>query len=261
MTTSPTELWHPSFSVNTSSAATYAHRMYPSFVLFGDSITQGCNSTLLAALSDHYSRRLDVLNRGFSGYNTALAMPVLQQFFPPSTSTSHVRLMTVFFGANDATVPGDPQHVPLDDYREYLRQMAYHEGVRVHGTKVIFITPPPVDEWQLDTQNRNAEHTAMYAGACREVAYDLGLPCLDLWSIFMRKAGWKSGEGESHLIGSRKAPKSQVLAELLSDGLHLTNEGYNVWFEELVKLIKRNLPDDVPEKIPWVFPSWNELLL
>jgi isoamyl acetate esterase len=238
--------------------------MYPSFILFGDSITQGCNSTLLAALSDHYSRRLDVLNRGFSGYNTAMATPVLNQFFPsdpPSSSTSNCRLMTIFFGANDATIPGDPQHVTLDDYREYLRQMACHEGVRIHGTKVIFITPPPVDEWQLDTPNRNAEHTAIYAGACREVAYDLGLPCLDLWSIFMKKAGWKAGEGLSHMIGSRKAPKSQVLAELLSDGLHLTEKGYHVWFEELVRLIERNLPDDVPEKIPWVFPSWNELLM
>lgn len=238
--------------------------MYPCFLLFGDSITQGCNSILLSALSDYYCRRLDILNRGFSGYNTAMALPVLSQFFPsiaPVSSTSRVRLMTVFFGANDATVPGDPQHVPVEEYQDALRQIACHEGVRLNDTKVIFITPPPVDEWQLETPSRNAAHTAMYAAACRGVASDLDLPCLDLWTVFMEKAGWKPGDDDMHLIGSRNAPRSEVMAELLSDGLHFTNKGYEIWFHELVKLIEKSLPEEAPENLPWVYPSWSDLLL
>lgn len=39
---------------------------------------------------------------------------------------------------------------------------------------------------------------------------------LDLWSIFMRKAGWKEGMS---LPGSKKVERSRVLGELLHDGM------------------------------------------
>lgn len=68
-------------------------------VMFGDSITQGAWSTdgLGTALANAYQRKLDVLNRGLSGYNSSIvslfqllrladslssaawALPVLQQ--------------------------------------------------------------------------------------------------------------------------------------------------------------------------------------
>lgn len=168
--------------------------------------------------------------------------------------------MTVFFGANDATIPGDPQHVSLDDYRDALRQVALHDGVQLHGTKVIFIVPPPVDEWQLETPNRNAAHTALYAGACREVAAELDLPALDLWTIFMRKAGWDPEKDDMDLIGSRAAPPSQVLRDLLSDGLHFTEKAYGIMYDELVGLIEKELPYDTPEKIPMVLPDWKAVM-
>lgn len=73
---------------------------YPQLVLFGDSITQGCHSTLVPKLSEAYSRRLDVINRGFSGYNTVYALPILPLIFPdhPGPQQPRVALMTVFFG-------------------------------------------------------------------------------------------------------------------------------------------------------------------
>ena len=62
---------------------------------------------------------------------------------------------------------------------------------------------------------RSAEHTKKYADACREVGAEVGVVVLDVWSIFMAKAGWKEGEP---LVGSKKVARNEVLEKLLSDG-------------------------------------------
>ena len=62
---------------------------------------------------------------------------------------------------------------------------------------------------------RSAEHTKTYADACRSVGAELGVPVLDLWSIFMAKVGWKEGEP---LIGSKKVARNDILEKLLNDG-------------------------------------------
>ncbi len=56
----------------------------PLFVLFGDSITQRgfAPGGWAARLADKYSRRADVVNRGYSGYNSALATHLLPHVFP-----------------------------------------------------------------------------------------------------------------------------------------------------------------------------------
>jgi hypothetical protein len=45
--------------------------------------------------------QLDVLNRGYSGYTTMRIMPYLANVFPESLQQPE--LVTVFFGANDAS--------------------------------------------------------------------------------------------------------------------------------------------------------------
>lgn len=81
----------------------------------------------------------------------------------------------------------------------------------------------------------------------------------------MRKAGWtpgtKDGEGRDvPLVGSEEAPRSTVLAELLSDGLHFTDKAYEVLYEELVKVTQKHYPEEAPERLPWVFPDWKFLM-
>ena len=232
-------------------------KMYPQFILFGDSITQGSHRTLMAELSDLYQRRLDIVNRGFSGYTAPMGLELLPQFFPDKPSSGpRVRLMTVFFGANDACLPGRPQHVPLEEYKDALRQIASFQGIRHHGTRLILIAPGPVDEYQISDGQRTASHTAVYAAVCREIATDLDLPILDLWTIFMRKAGWKEGDP---LIGSLEAPKNEALAALLTDGLHFSDMAYAIVYDELKELIHQRLPDDVAEEVPVVFPDWKDV--
>lgn len=86
------------------------------------------------------------------------------------------------------------------------------------------ITPPPIEEALLkahllkigiDFETRTAEKTKVYADAARAIGEELGLEVLDLWSIFMERAGWKEGQP---LPGSKEVPGNQVLQELLCDG-------------------------------------------
>lgn len=83
----------------------------PQFVTFGDSITQrGFAPGWTGALADAYQRRADVVNRGYSGYNTRWALQLLDRVFPPpepaaAAAAPPPRLVTIFFGANDAALP------------------------------------------------------------------------------------------------------------------------------------------------------------
>ncbi|KAH0223690.1 hypothetical protein KCU90_g25703, partial [Aureobasidium melanogenum] len=103
------------------------------FVLFGDSITQQSASQAKGfgwtpALQDAYIRRLDVINRGFSGYNTTQALKVLPRILP-TPEQGRIRLMTIFLGANDARLPDTPgfsQTVDLEQYKKNLRDIINH---------------------------------------------------------------------------------------------------------------------------------------
>lgn len=237
-------------------------KTYPQFLLFGDSITQGGSHVLQSSLSDWYQRRLDVINRGFSGYTAPAAYETLRQFFPlvpPTPVSPRVQLMTVFFGANDACVAGTPQHVPLDEYRQNLKNIIEYPSLRLHDTKIILIVPAPIDEWQLGNQDRTAVVTAQYADACRQLGQELGLPILDLWTIFMSKAGWTPGQS-GPLIGSKAAPQNPVLDSLLSDGLHFTGPGYQLVVDELIQLIQTQLPEYTPDNLPQIFPDWRFMM-
>lgn len=123
-------------------------RIRPAIVLFGDSITQqgfgwtGAAAGWASLLARDYSRRADVLNRGFSGYSTRMALDLLPGIFPgagagaggraPDVTRGEVLFATVFFGANDAALPGERQHVPPEEYARNLRLIVEH--VRGSGT-------------------------------------------------------------------------------------------------------------------------------
>ena len=102
-------------------------------LLFGDSITQYSFDPILngfgASLSHIYVRKLDVVNRGFSGYNTTwcaellphvlkTTLPCAQSGYKPS-----IKLITIFLGANDSVFQGNRQYVSLQDYKKNLCSM------------------------------------------------------------------------------------------------------------------------------------------
>ncbi|KAJ8699788.1 isoamyl acetate-hydrolyzing esterase [Pleurotus ostreatus] len=136
-------------------------------MLFGDSITQGGwqNGGFGHRLDDAYSRKFDVLNRGLAGYNTDWALPVFRQYLATVDERKHaprIRLLTIWFGANDACIKPSPQHVPLDKFTENIRAIVQmitspSSGYYSPDTKIILITPPPVNTIQrsADLSSRN----------------------------------------------------------------------------------------------------------
>ena len=108
----------------------------PRIILFGDSITQGSFDSVSpwgSLLANRYQRRADAVNRGFSGYNSRWALHILPSVFPASDDIPP--LVTIFFGANDASLATEDskrQHVPVEEYRENLSTAApprtHHEA-------------------------------------------------------------------------------------------------------------------------------------
>jgi hypothetical protein len=131
------------------------------------------------------------------GRHTASTPPMssqLIQFFPPAKSPANVPLLvTIFFGANDAALPGrrsSRQHVPLATFKTHLR--AIIGGVRESGVRhILLMTPPPIDERQRALANpedggstlpeRTDAVAQQYAYAVREVCLQLHRCAGILW--------------------------------------------------------------------------------
>ncbi|CAI8591044.1 unnamed protein product [Vicia faba] len=220
--------------------------MRPKIVLFGDSITE--DSFELggwgASLAHHFSRTVDVVLRGYSGYNTRWALKVLERVFPVSQESDPIAL-TVFFGANDACLPDRYsafQHVPIREYKENLRSIVSFFKKLWPTTHVLLITPPPIDEearlrypYMDNPENlpeRTNEAAGEYARACIAVATECQVPVIDLWTKMQHSSGWEK--------------------YYLSDGLHLTNGGNRLVFEEVIRKLRdeglsvESLPIDLP---------------
>ncbi|EME45583.1 hypothetical protein DOTSEDRAFT_71327 [Dothistroma septosporum NZE10] len=246
------------------------------FLLFGDSITQHSFSqqrgfAFGAELSNSYVRRLDVVNCGLGGYNTRQALQVLPHALP-RPKCAKLRFMTFFFGANDARLPGTPggpqQHIPLDEYRQNTIELITHRDVLAHqDVRRILITPPPVDERKClendkrndpsfpDVIKRKASVTKEYAQAIREIGNEYEVQVLDLWTVMIAKAGGNPDDPEP--TGSIEVPRNEVLQSFVHDGLHLSPTGYRILYDEMMTLIARKWPDQMPAKLPFVLPGWD----
>lgn len=92
-------------------------------LFFGDSITQhGFNVEIrgwVSQLGNWWTRRVDLLNRGFSGYNSRWGRIIVDKVVIKEKPD----FLFVFFGANDAIDPTVLQHVPLEEYEENLREI------------------------------------------------------------------------------------------------------------------------------------------
>jgi hypothetical protein len=116
-----------------------------------------------------------VVLRGLNGYNTRWALKVLDRAMEGAAAgVAGPAAVTVFFGANDASLPDQLRahlHVPLEEYQTNLRSIcAYFKVAAVvseireccfilqllmcglvlqnkwPSAAIILITPPPIDE-------------------------------------------------------------------------------------------------------------------
>ncbi|KAF2448698.1 SGNH hydrolase [Karstenula rhodostoma CBS 690.94] len=244
-------------------------------LLFGDSITQESFNQqrgfgFSAGLQHEYIRRLDVVNRGFSGYTSRQALKILPHIVP-SPSTANIRLLVVFLGANDASRPGaeNKQHVPLEEYVSNLEKIITHPSVTAHSPKVVLVAPAPIDEHLVWANDKSQGRAAVsrknvdlkrYSDAAARLGEKLGVPVVNLWKTLMAKTGWKEEEWKESepILGALELPQSEELVRLLYDGLHFNPAGYQVLLEELLKAIRESIPELAPENVPLLLPVWND---
>ncbi|KAF1861751.1 hypothetical protein Lal_00026185 [Lupinus albus] len=195
--------------------------MRPKIYLFGDSITEDSFSEggWGASLANHFCRTVDVVLRGYSGYNTRWVLKVLDKVFP-ATQVGDGGIdgapiaVTVFFGANDASLPDRYsafQHVPLDEFKQnlhsivsFIKNLSIGEVIgrkQWPTTVVLLITPPPIDEdgrikhpYAENPEGlpeRTNEAAGEYARACITVAGECAIPVIDLWTKMQQRPGWQ----------------------------------------------------------------------
>jgi lysophospholipase L1-like esterase len=227
-------------------------RLRPALLLFGDSLTQygfgtaDCEIGWCSLLAAAYTRRCDVLNRGFSGYNTRHALEILSRILDdntgrPADANHQLLFCTVFFGTNDAAIPGEPQHVNIEEYERNMDAIVTQIRKSTHSElPIILMTPPPVEEeawakWrEIETSDR-FNHVAREYGKRIQAVAQKHTKCsvVDTWTLL---------EGDRAFNDDGVFPRSQYL----SDGLHLNEHGNRKIFQGLMEVLSTDFPDILP---------------
>ena len=97
--------------------------MWPTAVLLGDSQTQLAWEAggWAQSLAEKFVRKIDIINRGFSGYNTRMIHTTLPDALSQDV-LKRAKIVCIFLGSNDASI-GDKnpeQAVPVEEFGENL---------------------------------------------------------------------------------------------------------------------------------------------
>lgn len=244
---------------------------YDKIIVFGDSITQFSNQDafgLQPALQNLYQRKLDVINRGFSGYSSRHGTYILPKILAGELNQKedNVKLITIFFGTNDATLLQDEladlQRVPIEEYEKNIDQL-----VRLSleaGAKVILISPGLHDgalskdpERPANTDWLSNEHILKYVEAGERISKKHDVGFVNLWDAFRIYGGWSK---EQVLESTSKSDKHISFAELVDDGIHFTGKAYEILFNEVVKVIDGKFPELKADSLPLRLLYWRDLV-
>lgn len=207
-------------------------------ILFGDSITQfgfsPSDSGWCAVLANHFQRRVDFINRGFSGYTTRWAKHILPHLVNEQNKPD---IIVLFFGANDAAT-NTTQGIPIDEYSANIIEMcSYLNRIGLDNSSIILVTPPPVCEMSCkamrSTLDRSSTAAQQYAARVIDLGMSLGITVADIFHEISGKEDFR---------------------KYLSDGLHLSALGNEVVGELLIELL-----DDKLKGQHAVFPQWTEM--
>jgi lysophospholipase L1-like esterase len=242
-----------------------AANVQDAIMLFGDSLTQGGWEPNMNGfgqrLAHVYARKLDVINRGLSGYNTEWGIPVFEQCFAKQHEQQHVpkvRILTIWFGANDAAIKPSAQHIPLPKFISnltHLVRMVTSSTSPYHSpfTRIILITPPPVNTYQREAElqakdppkllDRTFETTRKYAEAVVDVGKGERIPVVDIWNALYDAAG----------------RDERALSRFLWDGLHLNAAGYEILYDAIIDTIREKYPELHYDKLQPVFNGWADI--
>ena len=197
------------------------HQLTPEGSSAGSEQEHGPGWVALLARDYAWTRRADVINRGFGGYNTRLLLEDIATTLPVADARPSVVAVTVALGTNDHARQGHPLHVPVAEFESNLGQILSFLGTECPNAQRLLLTPPPADELtfrehSLRASNGvddgggigNAKRLSEYVEACARVAdADSGCHLVDVNSELMRRCPGKWSSA------------------FLWDGLHLSVEG------------------------------------
>ncbi|KAL2006180.1 hypothetical protein VTN00DRAFT_9834 [Thermoascus crustaceus] len=286
----------PTWSVSEYGELHGEHRVddYPRFYFFGDSLTDRAfkedEKGFGWLLRKQYEGKVEIVNRGFSGYNSKWLHDAFQDFIidvaekrgPPAPL-----LITIWLGYEDAHLPPLAVHVPLKEFeqhlRRYVRAILDHPGMK--DTRIVLITPPPTNvkqpqeppipfpgstEIQRNMVLRTRAHRTWlskrkYAEKVVEIGEEfedktLRVAVIDLWYSVTRWAcseeinGVSTGFDELDEIDTLPGcglPKAKVFREeIFSDSIHLGKKAHEILASELLDLIRGRWPEISPESLP-----------
>lgn len=224
---------------------------YDKIVLFGDSLIQFSvgDGGLTPRLMNHYQRQLDILVRGFSGYNTEwckdLLQPVLEGVGP-----GKIAAVVIFLGTNDAAAQGSLQHVSVEQYQANLQHMA--EVAAQFTSKVVLVGTAIMNEKNpAQEPGLRTNHSLFnYGHACRRVANDLGIPFVDLASEIYKSLG--VSDYNAAMPGDADYTGDISVDGLVPDGLHFSADAYKIFFDALLRAL------DIPAE-QTVMPQWRSI--
>lgn len=273
------------------------------FLLFGDSITEYCydqfplNSkevqnaklssnynpddpdksafqskprlafSLGAKIDNDYVRRMQILHRGYAGYNTDqavnIARGILAREHDGLPLQSQIKLAYVFFGSNDyrmtSSEVGYAEGIPKERFQSNMEKILdmFHE----RGIKTIVITPAVHDRdlWDMvdpdDVKTNTFRTNALgieFGDIIKKVAHERDMPVVDLYHIMVNYIKNEMGkELQDVEFGG--------LGDLLIDGIHFTDLSYRLMYNNIMDAIKTNWPEWDPENVPYKFPYYADL--
>ena len=212
--------------------------MYKRVLLLGDSQTQrgAAPQGWVNLIADKYCRRLDITNRGLSGYNTRWYLERICDIVP-AVPAYHYDLGVLWLGNNDTVGEGCVQHVPQREYSRNLTLIVSKlvDCIGIQPSNLLILTPTCVDEVMLDkvfpNSGRTNERMREYADLTLDVARDRKCEHADLYSLFSKH----TGKG------------------LFTDGLHLSIEGNGLVAQVVDNFLSHRIEGTLP------LPDWKDL--
>lgn len=237
-------------------------------LLIGDSVIQ-FGQGWVSLLAQRVTRVADIINRGFSGYNTRWYRCIIQQImseWPPST----ISCVILSFGMIDSALSDCPtrQHVPFNEFKENLSGII--QTINCHGVpsdRIIIIGPPFFDSKRFKSHRESMVHarrimrrgkeTVLYHKGAKKVAKTNDIDFVDLYNVFKEKTlqiermrerktkekGTKDGASNDGMSMDFTVAKDEDEGwpYPLSDGLHLSEDGSEILFKQLEPIVVKKI--------------------
>jgi Lysophospholipase L1 and related esterases len=186
-------------------------------LLFGDSLTFGYGvweKDNIENLIKSAHPQWQVINKGVNGDTTREAL----DRFEADVLSKNPDAVTFLFGTNDSAM-GDGPYRTVYEYNLNMEIMTEHLLLKNKDVKIIYITPPPVDETVFMPWTYN-DRLAPYCDKCRKLAEKYNCILIDLNSYLTILA------------------ENNIDEYLQEDGCHLSEKGYLAFFDCLESTLK-----------------------